>query len=543
MWVLGINWEWHDSSAVLVDGDGAIWSFSEEERFTGVKHAWQSFPTNAAQQCLAAANIRWQDLDVVAVGWDQPHNRRWFYPDRDRKNLLATLFDADATDRRRPEIVFVEHHLAHAMSSFYASGFTEAGVLVVDGSGEYYSTSIYAADHKHGLVPKRHWHRGYSLGGVYEAATRVLGFDVLDAGKTMGLAPYGNSQDSVILPLGDLIGETKPFFDIHPTAHYNRFTDAWMKYLSERFGSVTQQNDQLDRDPVATRLAASAQRTIEEAIRALYTETVCLTGSQQICLAGGVALNCVANGRLPDPVYVPPFPHDAGVALGAAWSVCPPTNPQLLESTGHGVDPRPGKELDELRDQGFDVTDLSIEPVIDLLLQERIGAIVEGGAEVGPRALGHRSIIALPRHQKTRDTINTLKGREPWRPLAPVTLPDYAPRLWPSQGLRELYMVGNTTVSSHAREVMPAAIHVDGTTRPQVLRTGQAPLLEALLTSLGRAGLPPVLVNTSFNGRGQPIVNSAEHAVRSFQELKLDFLVLGDHLIRPSAKQSDGDLP
>lgn len=185
MWVLGINWEWHDSAAAIVDGDGRIWACAEEERFSRVKHAWNTFPTQAAGECLAAAGVTWQDLDVIAVGWDLPHNFRWNYPERDRERLFNVLFGSSARGVKKPEIVFIEHHVAHALSAFYASGFEEAGVVVVDGSGEFYATSIYAANATTGLKPLRHWSRGFSLGALYEAATRALGF-----GNSMPARPW-----------------------------------------------------------------------------------------------------------------------------------------------------------------------------------------------------------------------------------------------------------------------------------------------------------------------------------------------------------------
>jgi carbamoyltransferase len=285
---------------------------------------------------------------------------------------------------------------------------------------------------------------------------------------------------------------------------------------------------------MAVRIAAGVQRTVEEHLLGLHAENARLAGTDQVCLAGGVALNCVANGRLPEPVYVLPVPHDAGVALGAAWAVCPPAKAALLESPYLGTDLRVGGEVDALRADGFAVDAFSPDTVVDLLAAGAVGAVAEGRAEVGPRALGHRSIVALPAPAVVRDRINARKGRERWRPLAPVTLPWYADRLWPSQGARELYMIGTADVTDHALEVMPAAAHVDGSTRPQVLPAGQAPVVEALLTGLAAGGLPPVLVNTSFNGRGEPIADSAADAVRAFRSLGLDFLVLGDHLVRPS---------
>lgn len=532
MWVLGINWEWHDTAAALVDGEGRIHAFAEEERFTRVKHAWGSFPFHAAAHCLRTAGADVADVDVIAVGWDIPHSNLWHYPSRDRDRLISALFGVDAGDRvtpRRPEVVFVEHHVAHALSSFHASGFEQAGVLVVDGSGEFYGTTIYTADRRSGLRPLRHWHRGFSLGALYEATTRSLGLGILDAGKTMGLAAYGVGHDVDPLPVGDLAEDGPSFFGLHPRTKYPTIVEAWMGYLGERFGAVSNPSHELAGDRAAVRMAACAQRTVEIAVHALHAETRRQTGCPHVCVAGGVGLNSVVNGQLPEPVYIPPFPHDAGVALGAAWSLCPPATAGLLESPYLGA---------SVGDEPADLADLAVTPydpdtVTGLLIDGRIGAIVEGRAEVGPRALGHRSIVAVPRDPGMRDRLNTMKRREKWRPFAPVTLTDYAPRLWPGQGLRDLYMIGNALVSKHGLEVMPAAVHVDGTTRPQVLPSGAAPVLDGMLNGLRSAGLPPVLVNTSFNGPGEPIVNTATDAVRAFRELGLDFLVLGDRLVRP----------
>jgi carbamoyltransferase len=185
-----------------------------------------------------------------------------------------------------------------------------------------------------------------------------------------------------------------------------------------------------------------------------------------------------------------------------------------------------GEEVDTLREAGCTVSDFSVQAVTDALLAGRIGAVAEGRAEAGPRALGHRSIIALPAPAPVRDRVNALKNREPWRPFAPVTLPSYARRLWPDQGLRARYMVGTAQVSGLAREVLPAAAHVDGSTRPQVVQSGEALAVSRILDSLEAAGAPPVLLNTSFNGRGEPIVDSARDSADAFLKLGLDFLVL-----------------
>ncbi len=219
--------------------------------------------------------------------------------------------------------------------------------------------------------------------------------------------------------------------------------------------------------------------------------------------------------------------------MGAAWAIAPPTSPVPLESPYLGGTLEVGPLIDRARADGLSVETFDPEITTELRLSGAIGAVAEGRAEAGPRALGHRSIIAVPSPADVRDRINLLKGREPWRPLAPVACPEYAPRLWPDQGRRALYMVGAAAVSAHGQKVMPAVIHVDATTRPQILPSGAAPVVESLLRALQKAGLPPVMVNTSLNGRGEPIIDSAAQAIDALKNLGLDFLILGEHLVRP----------
>lgn len=231
--------------------------------------AWDTFPSRAARYCLESAQIEWEDLDVVAIGWDLPRIRSW--GDSDRQLLYSALSGRETVANNGPELRFVDHHLAHALSAFHASGFDRAGILVVDGSGEYEAISIYQADRNSGLRLKRRWPRSYSLGSMYKAATRLLGFGYLDAGKTMGLAPYGMGGSSLLLPFGDFVSNgtshSKPL-EVPSTAHYTTFTDKWMSYLSNRFGPVTSKGGDLASDLVALRVALNAQRTVEEALRA-----------------------------------------------------------------------------------------------------------------------------------------------------------------------------------------------------------------------------------------------------------------------------------
>lgn len=525
-----MNWNWHDTAAALVDAHGTVHTFAEEERFSRRKHAWGSFPIQATAYCLRAAAIAWSDVTTVAVGWDFEHLRR------DSDALLAAIFPERPPSAPGPEVVWVRHHEAHAASTFYASGLDEAGVLVVDGSGETDSATIFEASRARGLKFLRSWDRRYSLGSLYMAATLLLGFGKLDAGKTMGLAPYGATEGAGFLPIGDPLADRLP--DASPVrglpidSSFDEFTQAWQDHLASAVGRCETPASQLHTDPVARRLAATAQGTVEMVVRALHSETVALSGQDAVCLAGGVALNCVANGMLPEPVYIPPFPHDAGVALGAAWCVQPPAHSAGPLPPYLGLDLAVRDEITTLRDAGCLVDELDVDEVVAELLAGRIGAVAEGRAEIGPRALGHRSILALPAPAGVQERVNAVKGREPWRPFAPVTLSSHARRLWPSQGARERYMIGTAVVSGRAREVMPAAMHVNGTTRPQSVDASSDATLCRVLQGLQGAGVDPVLLNTSFNDRGEPIVNSAADAVRSFLALGLDFLLIDGVLVR-----------
>jgi carbamoyltransferase len=532
MWILGINGPpigWHDAAACLVDGDGRVWAMAEEERFTRVKHAVRSHPRNAARFCLDWVGIEPGDVDVIAIGWDLPRlyprfGAQWGFSSP--REFLAQGLGWSFAGRRGPELVCVPHHRAHAVSAFHASGFESAAVLVNDGNGEDESISIYEARSGAPLVQREAWDRAHSLGFLYDAACRAVGLTFLEAGKTMGLAAYGKASASDPWPLmeGDGV-DFHPPFALGPEADYDEIIPAWEQQLA-RLGSipVATPSATLDADEFAVRLAWSAQATIERIVPALVAHARAVTGLDAVCLAGGVALNCSTNGLLEDPVYVPPVAADAGGALGSAWAVAPPRAPQ------GPLDPYLGPDVDTPASLPGAWRAAALEPaaVVERLLRGRIGAIAWGRAEVGPRALGHRSLIALPGDVTVRDRLNTLKGRELWRPLAPIGTAEADGRFW--HGPRELqrYMLGAANVTALGKERIPATVHVDGTARAQV--ADGAGFVGDVLTELGTAGIDPVLINTSFNTRGEPIVNTAEEAAHSAEAIGVDFLVVGDAL-------------
>lgn len=533
MWILGLNGPpigWHDAAACLVDGDGKVWAMAEEERFTRVKYALHTDPVNAARYCLEHAGLTPDDLDVVAIGWDLPEilprlGGGWDFASG--REFLSQRLGWNFAGRRGPEFVCVPHHRAHAASAFYASGLDAAAVLVNDGHGDNESISIYEARFGAPMVRREVWPRSHSLGFMYEAACQAIGLDFLEAGKTMGLAAYGKARSVEPWPLmeGDGV-DFQPPFRLGPEAKHAEIIPAWEKRLGS-LGEVPVKTPSatLDTDDLAVRVAWSAQATIESTVPALVEHARKTTGLRPACLAGGVALNCSANGLLEDPIFVPPISADAGVALGAAWVVAPPPEPQAPLS------PYLGLEVDTPASVPDGWTPAPLEPaaVVERLLQEQIGAIAWGRAEVGPRALGHRSIIATPNRVEVRDHVNTIKGRELWRPLAPIGTREADGKFWKGPREPQRYMLGAANVTPLGRDRIAGTVHIDGTARAQV--ADDAGFIGDVLATLGEMGADPVLINTSFNARGEPIVNSADDAIRTATALGIDFLVVGDMLL------------
>ncbi|MFE7648755.1 carbamoyltransferase C-terminal domain-containing protein [Streptomyces phaeoluteigriseus] len=540
---------WHDAAACLVDGSGNVIAYSEQERHNRVRHAiGDGFnkPVGAARFCLDQAGITLDDIDVIAVGWNVDQMFPGFFADERELATHATGFDFPG---RLPRIVRVPHHEAHAASAFYASPFSEAGVLVIDGNGENESTSIWSFSYGRAPELKRAWPRTASLGYAYDGASEWLGFHHLNAGKTMGLAAYGRAQGLSVETLLDVDGgDLRPAVPSLPESHgqatideigrhYGATVAAWRDLYSKLAGAdgPTVPVHRLPEDPAAVLVAYTAQRLIEDAVTSLASTARGLAGVEELCLAGGVALNCSANGVLPGPVFVPPVPHDAGVALGAAWTVCPPKRTGEAMSPYLGEDVRaPGAEHPEM--SGLLRTDFDADQVTDLLLDGQVGAVARGRAEIGPRALCHRSILAVPDTADVHARVNRIKHRERWRPFAGVTFAEYGAGLWERQEHLSRYMLGAARVTDEARRVAPGVVHVDGTTRPQVLASGAAPAVEAVLEGLAGRGAPPVLLNTSFNDKGEPIVNSATDALAAFRSMDLDFLVLDQALYRKASR-------
>ncbi len=533
--ILGVNAPptgWHDAAACLVDHDGTLLAFCEEERLSRDKHAERSGPLLAVQYCLAQAGAQFGDVDLVTAGWDVPlasrlYGVQWSLSDTPEWLERYVGWRCSAIDM--PEVRFVSHHLAHATLAFRASDFERAAVLVVDGNGDDESISIYRADRERGLVRVRVWPRSHSLGYLYDAACRYVGFGPLEAGKLMGLSAYGRVAAT---PPWDLLADGRPRAPrgIDTGDGFNRYLHAWTAELQRLADGrrPARPRAQLHKDELAVQVAVSAQEAVERAVLWLADVARELVGSENLCLAGGVALNCKANGLLRGPVFAPPAPHDAGTALGAAWHVAPPRRAAAGRISAF-LGPAPGAEPDGALD-GLHREPLSLERVCEALAHGCCGAIVEGRGEIGPRALGHRSIVADPSHPGMHRRLNDIKRRERWRPFGAAALSSRAPALWEPRPRLSDYMLAGTPVSDTGLTRLPSAVHVDGTTRPQEVDPDTGDVLGALLGEWAdRAG--GALINTSFNGPGEPIVSSRGDALTAFRRLNLAFLVIDDELV------------
>ncbi|MBO0866443.1 MAG: carbamoyltransferase, partial [Mycobacterium sp.] len=518
MRILGINAVFHDSAAALVV-DGQIVAAAEEERFSRRKHGKQAvafstweLPTAAARWCLRQGGISAADLDAVGYSYDPAlaevpggvldgQEREWEHV-RTLYARRAPQFLATALPGLDPGVVrHVRHHVAHAASASLASPQPDSAVLVVDGRGE--ATSMLAGEYRDGkldiLAAQQLPH---SLGLLYESLTEHLGFKrSSDEYKVMAMASYGRPAyferlAELVYACGDGTFRTEPV--------------DWTAFTAPRAPADTQL------DPAHADLACSVQRVLEEVLVELVGWLRGRTNSDTLCLAGGVALNCVANTRLFDSghfpqIWVQPAAGDAGTALGAALALAAdhgePIAPMPSASLGRGwSDDEVAAVLDDA-DVRYERPDDIALAVADALADNQLVGWFQGRAEFGPRALGNRSLLADPRQPENLERLNRVKGREQFRPVAPMVLAEYAEQIFLRGPLPSPYMLFVHDVADEWRDRIPAVTHVDGTARIQTIDTDK-PLLHRMIADFASRTGVPVVVNTSFNTAGRPMVDS-----------------------------------
>jgi len=597
--ILGVSAYYHDAAAALVV-DGRVVAAAQEERFTRRRHD-ADFPARAARFCLEFAGLDLADLDAV-VFYDKPFLKFerlletylacaprglrsfvaampvWIKEKLFLKSQLRRELRALAGERPLPPLLFSQHHLSHAASAFYPSPFERAAVLCLDGVGEWATASAWRAAGSR-IEPLWELHFPHSLGLLYSAFTAYTGFKVNSGEyKMMGLAPYGEPR------YVDLI--RRHLVDVKPDGTFRldmRYFDyaTGLRMTTERFHALFGGPPRAADDPIDQRtmdLAASIQQVTDDIVLRLARSLREETGERCLCLAGGVALNCVSNGRLLregvfDEFWIQPAAGDAGGALGAAllaWHASGGTRsvePGRDGMSGASLGPAwSDEEIEQfLVDQGLPYERLArealLERVASLLADGRVVGWMQGRMEFGPRALGNRSILADPRNPAMQRDLNLkIKFRESFRPFAPSVLqerlgeyfeldrpspymllvapvrrarppaPETAPGL---AGLERLKAV---------RSPLPAITHVDGSARIQSVDRITNPDFHDLIDAFSRKTGVPVLVNTSFNVRGEPIVCSPADAYGCFMGSEIDHLVMGRCLLARDRQPTDHPL-
>ncbi|NQV42521.1 MAG: carbamoyltransferase [Candidatus Marinimicrobia bacterium] len=589
--ILGISAFYHDSAACLIR-DGQIISAAQEERFTRKKHD-HDFPTNAIEYCLKEAGIDQQDLDYVAF-YDKPFqkfdrllNTYLTYAPLGFASFLKAMplwlkqklwikdFIADEL-QFQGKILFPEHHQSHAASAFFPSPFQDAAFLTIDGVGEW-TTSSYGIGENNKIEIMGELHFPHSLGLLYSAFTYFTGFRVNSGEyKLMGLAPYGNPEYVHIIK--EKLIDLKDDGSFKMDMQYFNFA-AGLTMTNKKFAKLFGGPPRKPESDISQRemdIARSIQEVTEDILLKMVSHVHKETRKSNLVLAGGVALNCVGNGRILregpfENIWIQPAAGDAGGALGAALF----TWHQYLDQAR---EPHAQRDSQSGSYLGPDFSDIDIKAYLDsnkipyhhfedrdlytsvaqLIADEKVIGWFQGRMEFGPRALGNRSIIGDARSPEMQSTMNLkIKYRESFRPFAPSVLSERSSDIFDleeespymllvAQVKRELWREENTDKSgldmiNSPRSTVPAITHVDQSARIQTVNATDNPRYHALISSFYELTGSPVIINTSFNVRGEPIVCQPEEAFTCFMRTDMDHLVLGNYLLNKSEQTALSD--
>jgi carbamoyltransferase len=563
-----------DPAAALTD-NGRVVAYVEEERLLRNKHAANLFPIRSIESCLKLGGISLRDVDAIVYGWDAPRyasgamgafydevntrfppdeaTRRWqqrnvglFAPAALRRTLVSNLVrHFGITPAEVPELQFHPHHQSHAAAAFYLSPHDEALVLTIDGSGDSDCTTVWRGRGAT-LEALHRIELPHSLGWFYAAITEYLGFEAYDGEyKVMGLAAYGRENLALRAKLAEIVRPGPRGFDYEVDPSYihhgeHTYSDRFTDKLPVLFGMPPRQGPR-KLDPIHEDLAFETQRLLEETVIRLVHHFQQVTGLRTLCIGGGVGLNVKLNSRLHrmdlfDHVWAFPVPSDSGLAIGAAIAhqvATTGTRPPPLEHVYLG----PAYDDEDIENQlqqcglAYRRPDDLAAATAELLADGKVLGWFQGRMEGGPRALGGRSILADPRTVAARDRVNAaVKFREYWRPFCPsltveaaaeyLIKPDAAP-----------FMILAFEATEQARRAVPAVVHVDNTVRCQTVDAATAPRYHALLQAFQRKTGVPVLLNTSFNVKGEAIVCTPRDAIRCFAATGLDALAIGAFIV------------
>ncbi len=593
MHILGVSCYYHDAAAALLR-DGELLAAAEEERFTRIKHDF-GFPHNAIQFCLESGGIQGQDLDYV-VFFEKPFRKfdrilmtvLQTYPQSwkvFRESMITWMIDKlwvggtleHELGVPREKVLFCDHHLSHAASAFLCSPFEDAAILTVDGVGEWV-TATWGTGQGTEIKIREELHFPHSLGLLYSAFTAFLGFEVNEGEyKVMGMAPYGqpryvdkiwklierNSDGSFALKMDyfcfhhstdrtynqkfvELMGDPRP-----PEMHFFTAGTGFPSYFGEKPANY---EEQCGVNQHYADIAASIQKVTEELLLGMARNLYQQTGKKRLCIAGGVGLNSVANSRILaetpfEEIFVQPAAGDGGGALGAAlWahhSLLGKPRSFVMKHAYWGKSYRDAEIAGFLAENNIphrriDDDNRMMDEVTARLQSGRVIGWFQGRFEWGPRALGNRSIIADPRSHAMKDIVNTkIKFREPYRPFAPSVLAESAEKYFKldeaTKHYPARYMLYVVPVREEQQGNLAAITHVDGSGRLQTVFKEQSPRYYQLIERFGQATGVPVVLNTSFNLRGEPVVNTPANAYSSFAKSEMDTLVLENFLVDKKA--------
>ncbi|KAI9705606.1 MAG: hypothetical protein M1836_006362 [Candelina mexicana] len=560
MRILGVNSVYHESAATLLV-DGQVVAAAEEERFSRIKHAKPArvdnadeLPLESIRYCLEHAAVKPEDIDAIAYSFDPDLRAREFILDdkteagdwgteQGEKTFLSHLHsvpDALAAHlgRAAQRLTFVPHHLSHAASSFYPSRFEDAAILVADGIGEAACTLLARGD-KNGITILRSIPFPHSIGFVWEKISKYLGFSEYDACKAMGLAAYGDASKFKNAFSQLMRVESASGYAVDKATANFRLPD--FERLEALFGPARKPDAPLESHHYD--VAASLQVATDEALLALAQELRQVVDSDNLCLAGGVALNCVSNVALKEAglfsnIFIPSAPHDAGTAIGAALELN-----QRIGGPANAVSDTPylGPEYDDASIVAAYTAaglspELSSSPALEAARMIAAGKIVawfQGRMEFGPRALGNRSLLADPRSSATREMLNVkVKHRETFRPFAPSVLAEPAGEWFelgrPSSSYD--FMLFACQAAAGRGEQVPAVLHEDGTARVQLVHRERNPTFYELISHFADLTGVPMVLNTSFND-SEPIVCTPADAIATFRKTRIDALFIGSRFV------------
>ncbi len=559
--ILGINSAYHESSACLIK-DGKIIAFAEEERFNRRKHAKHAkvdnpdeLPINSIDFCLKMGGISLDDVDYIAKSfmpakrlrnkefdedviegsWGSASGEDLFY----RKLIgipgkLSEIYGADVAKKFR----WIDHHISHASSAFFVSPFDEAAILVADGIGEIESTTMHIGKGNK-LARLKTINYPHSIGFLWEKFSRFLGFTEYDACKVMGLASYGDAK-KYYEHFRRFVKINEKGFDIDHKIVKFRTDD--FNSIEELFGKRRKENEKIEKRHAD--IAAALQKITEEILLRIAQDLSKKTKTKNLCFAGGVALNCVANKVLKEKgpfenIYIQPVAYDAGTAIGAAYFIWHQQlgNPRsfVMDHVYFGPEYSDEDVLEALKEKNLKyIKCKNPEKVAAKLISDgKILGWFQGRMEAGPRALGNRSIVADPRRKEIKDILNAkIKHREYFRPFAPSVLAEKAHEWFAIKkgSLSSDFMLFAYDVNEDKKKYIPAVIHVDGTSRIQTVRKETNPRYYKLIKEFEKLTGIPILLNTSFNDM-EPIVCSPKDAINTFIRTSIDYLVMGNVLV------------